>query len=269
MAPPRLHPLLSCCPTLLLLAGCATQAPSPPGLDIDTSIQAVSHGSRVRHVVLHYTSTTREHSLQLLSRGGVSSHYLITDDSKPHIYRLVPEDRSAWHAGPSGWYGQPSINATSIGIEIVNAGWTDGPGGRQWQPYAPAQVRSLITLLQDIVKRHGIEPRNVVGHSDVTPQRKVDPGPLFPWRELAQAGIGRWYDDGGKAAHLARLQTQPLPDVLWFQQQLKRLGYDCPQDGRLEQPTRNVLAAFQMHYRPAVHDGTPDTETAAIMLAML
>lgn len=251
---------------LSMLAGCATR--DPTGLDIDTSIQAVSHGSRVRHVVLHYTSTTQERSLKLLSQGGVSSHYLITDASTPRIYRLVSENRSAWHAGPSGWYGQPSINATSIGVEIVNDGWTDGAAGRQWQPYAPAQIHALIPLLRNIIERHGIEPQNVVGHSDVAPQRKVDPGPLFPWRELAQAGIGRWYDEAGAAAHLARLQGQPLPEVLWFQQQLKRLGYECPQDGLLERPTRNVLAAFQMHYRPALHDGTPDAETAAIMLAM-
>jgi len=262
----RLCYLLCCLP--VLLAGCATHPPEPQSLDIDTSIQAVSRGSRVHQVVLHYTAATAERSLKLLSRGGVSVHYLITDAATPHLYRLVPEEWAAWHAGASNWYGQPSINTTSIGIEIVNAGFVDTPGARQWQPYTPAQVQMLIALLKDIIRRHGIEPQNVVGHSDIAPQRKLDPGPLFPWRELAQAGIGRWYDENAAATHLARLHGQPLPDIPWYQQQLRRLGYDCPQNGRLDSATRNVLAAFQMHYRPAAYDGTPDAQTAAIMLAM-
>jgi len=266
----RRGPRLARAPATALLAavlgGCAT---GPAGLRIDDSIQAVSQSSRVRYVVLHYTSTPAARSLQLLSRGGVSAHYLISDDARPHVYRLVPETRSAWHAGPSAWHGQISLNATSIGVEIVNAGWTAGPDGtRQWQPYSPAQVRALTLLLRDVIQRHGIEPQNVVGHSDIAPQRKLDPGPLFPWRELAQAGIGRWYDEAGAAAHLARLQNEPLPDVGWFQQQLQRLGYDCPQHGQLDRATRNVLAAFQMHYRPDRHDGEPDAQTAAIMLAI-
>jgi len=248
------------------LAGCAT---GPAGLHIDDSIQAVSQSSRVRYVVLHYTSTPADRSLQLLSRGAVSAHYLISDDPGAHVYRLVPETRSAWHAGASAWYGQISLNATSIGVEIVNAGASPGPDGtRLWQAYTPAQLHALTLLLRDIIRRHGIEPQNVVGHSDVAPQRKVDPGPLFPWRALAQAGIGRWYDEAAAAAHLGRLQGQPLPDMLWFQQQLQRLGYDTPQHGQLDRATRNVLAAFQMHYRPDRYDGEPDAQTAAIMLAM-
>ncbi|WP_459617685.1 N-acetylmuramoyl-L-alanine amidase [Bordetella sp. 2513F-2] len=248
-----------------MLAACA----GGPGLRIDTSVEALSQSSRVRQVVLHYTSAESARSLALLSRGEVSSHYLVTDASEPRVYRLVPEERSAWHAGVSAWQGQPSLNATSIGIEVVNPGWTAGPDGtRLWHPYTPAQRRVLIQLLQDIIRRHDIAPENIVGHSDVAPQRKLDPGPLFPWRELAQAGIGRWYDEAGAAAHLARLQAGPLPDVAWYQRQLQRLGYECPQHGTLDRATRNVLAAFQMHYRPARHDGEPDAETAAIMLAM-
>ncbi|MGE8641399.1 MAG: N-acetylmuramoyl-L-alanine amidase, partial [Achromobacter sp.] len=156
-----------------------------------------------------------------------------------------------------------------IGIEVVNPGWTDGPDGKPlWHPYNERQVRALAILLRDIIQRHGIVPENVVGHSDIAPQRKVDPGPLFPWKALAAAGIGRWYDEAGATGHLARLQTEGVPDVAWFQKQLLRLGYACPQDGTLDRATINTLAAFQMHYRPALHDGQPDAETAAIMLAM-
>ncbi|WP_313622303.1 N-acetylmuramoyl-L-alanine amidase [Achromobacter sp.] len=248
------------------LAGCAARGPA--GLDLDTSITAVSQSSRVRSVVLHYTTVDDAKSLHLLSKGKVSAHYLVDVDGR--TYRLVDENRAAWHAGASSWYGNIAMNSTSIGIEIVNAGWTEGEDGKPvWHAYDERQVRALTILLRDVIQRHAIAPENVVGHSDIAPQRKVDPGPLFPWKELASAGIGRWYDETGAAAHLARLQVEGTPDVAWFQKQLQRLGYTCPQDGVLDRTTINTLAAFQMHYRPTLHDGQPDAETAAIMLAML
>ncbi len=247
------------------LAGCAARGPA--GLDLDTSITAVSQASRVRSVVLHYTSVDDAHSMELLSKGKVSAHYLVNDSGR--VYRLVDENRAAWHAGISSWYGNIAMNSTSIGIEIVNPGWTEGADGKPvWHPYNTRQLRALTILLRDIIQRHGIAPENVVGHSDIAPLRKVDPGPLFPWKTLAEAGIGRWYDETGAAAHLARLQAQGIPDVAWFQQQLARLGYAVPLDGALNQATISALAAFQMHYRPALYDGKPDAETAAIMLAM-
>lgn len=248
-----------------VLAGCATRGPA--GLDLDTSVTAVSQASRVRSIVLHYTTLDDAQSMQQLSKGKVSAHYLVTESGK--TYRLVDENRAAWHAGSSSWYGNIAMNSTSIGIEIVNAGWTSGPDGKPlWHPYNERQLRALSILLPDIIQRHGITPENIVGHSDIAPQRKVDPGPLFPWKTLAAKGIGRWYDETGAARHLVRLQAEGLPNIAWFQQQLQRLGYACPQNGALDKATINVLAAFQMHYRPALHDGQPDAETAAIMLAM-
>ncbi|MDF8364186.1 N-acetylmuramoyl-L-alanine amidase [Achromobacter anxifer] len=248
------------------LAGCAARGPA--GLDLDTSVTAVSQTSRVRSVVLHYTSVDDAHSMELLSKGKVSAHYLVNDAGR--VYRLVDENRAAWHAGISSWYGNIAMNSTSIGIEIVNPGWTEGPDGKPvWHPYNERQLRTLTILLRDIIQRHDIAPENVVGHSDIAPQRKVDPGPLFPWKALAVAGIGRWYDEAGAAEHLARLQAQDIPDVAWFQKQLARLGYAVPQDGVLDQATISALAAFQMHYRPTRYDGQPDAETAAIMLAIL
>jgi len=248
---------------LLLLAGCAS------GPRIDTSHSSIGHDSRVQFIVLHYTSTDLPRSLELLSGRDVSSHYLI-GESPATIYRLVDEDRRAWHAGESEWNGRTWLNATSIGIELVNQGYEQSADGRRlWYPYSQAQIDALVVLLKDIMARHGLKPGAIIGHSDIAPQRKVDPGPLFPWKALAGAGIGRWYDEAGAAAHLARLQAQGVPDVAWFQQQLQRLGYACPQDGVLDKATINTLAAFQMHYRPALYDGQPDAETAAIMLAML
>ncbi|MET0183877.1 MAG: N-acetylmuramoyl-L-alanine amidase, partial [Achromobacter sp.] len=154
------------------------------------------------------------------------------------------------------------------GIENVNLGPIDTPQGRTWQPYPPAQVDALIRLSKDIVSRYGIPPTRVVGHSDIAPQRKTDPGPAFPWEKLAQAGIGRWYDANTVARFSASLAQTGLPDVLWFQRELARVGYGVPQHGQLDRATINVLAAFQMHYRPARYDGQPDIETAAILSAL-
>ncbi|MEJ2896688.1 N-acetylmuramoyl-L-alanine amidase [Bordetella avium] len=255
----RLLKLLLACAAL---AGCATPA-------IERSVTASGHSNRVRHMVLHYTALDDATSLKTLSRDEVSAHYLIAEKPAGRTYQLVDENRAAWHAGASRWFEQTAINLTSIGIELVNAGGqTQADGSLRYTPYSPAQMTALTRLLRELIQRHGIRPENIVGHSDIAPQRKLDPGPLFPWRELAQAGIGRWYDEAGAAAHLTRLQSQALPGVSWFQEQLSRLGYDSPRHGQLDRATRNVLAAFQMHYRPTRHDGQPDAETAAIMLAM-
>lgn len=248
--------------SLLLLAACA--APRPGELVIDRSIQAKSHDSRVEIVVLHYTATTNEASLRILSEQNVSSHYLITDEPRPVVYQLVDENRRAWHAGVSQWYGRTDINAASIGIEIVNPGGS----GTTWAPYSDAQIDTLITLLHDIVKRHQIKPHNIVGHSDIAPQRKVDPGPLFPWKRLADAGLGRWYSETRKQQYEQEFQQTGLPDIAWVQSELIRAGYDVETHGKLDKATRNVVAAFQMHYRPLRYDGIPDAETMAILKAM-
>lgn len=247
---------------LLFLAACASTAPDT--LKINHSIQAKSQDSRVEFVVVHYTATGKASSLSILSEQNVSSHYLITDDPQPEVYQLVDESRRAWHAGVSEWYGRTDINAGSIGIEIVNMGGS----GTQWTPYADAQIDTVIMLLHDIVKRHQIKPHNIVGHSDIAPQRKVDPGPLFPWKRLADEGLGRWYNPIEKEQYEKQFLTEGMPDVLWVQNHLKRAGYPIEQHGRLDRATRNVIAAFQMRYRPARYDGTPDAETLAILKAL-
>ncbi len=244
----------------LLLAGCAG------GLRFDDRHRSVDHSSRVEFIVIHYTSSDLPRSLETLSRGGVSAHYLLPADGRK-VYRMVDENRRAWHAGDSQWRGRTWLNASSIGIEIINRGYTDGPEGRHWQPYPQAQIDTLITLLRDIQQRHGVAPANIVGHSDIAPQRKVDPGPLFPWAQLAAAGLIPWPEAASVADKLRQLDGQ-LPEVAWFQHQLERIGYAVPQHGQLDEATRNVLAAFQMKYRPARHDGEPDLESAALLLAL-
>ncbi|KPY42163.1 N-acetylmuramoyl-L-alanine amidase [Pseudomonas syringae pv. rhaphiolepidis] len=243
---------------LLILTACAS------GPRLDTSHPSVNFDGRVQYVIMHYTSASMEKSLQLLTHGEVSSHYLIGDDSKATIYKLVDESARAWHAGESEWEGRTWLNSSSIGIEIVNPGFKDTPTGRLWYPYTEAQIQSITVLLKDIVKRNKIDPKHIIGHSDIAPTRKQDPGPLFPWKRLAAEGLGIWPDERLVAQRQALLATN-LPSISWFQQQLARLGYSTPQTGELDTATRQVLAAFQMHYRPARFDGEPDAQSAAIL----
>jgi N-acetylmuramoyl-L-alanine amidase len=224
----------------VLLAGCAS------GPRIDTRYTSLGQDSRAQFIVLHYTSSDLSRSLEILKGNDVSSHYLI-GEAPATIYRLVDENRRAWHAGESQWNGRTWLNSSSIGIELVN--------------------RALIVLLKDIMQRHGLKPGAVIGHSDIAPQRKVDPGPLFPWKRLADAGLIAW-PDAATVERQRSLFAQQLPDVAWFQVQLARQGYKVPEHGHLDLETRNVIAAFQMKYRPTRFDGEPDAETAALLAAL-
>jgi len=156
----------------------------------------------------------------------------------------------------------------SIGIELVNRGYVeDAQGRRLWYPYSDEQIDALIVLLKDIMQRHGLKPGAIVGHSDIAPQRKVDPGPLFPWKRLADAGLVPW-PNAAAVERQRGLFAVSLPEVGWFQAQLARQGYEVPRHGQLDLETRNVLAAFQMKYRPARFDGQPDAETAALLAVL-
>ncbi len=256
---------LACAVTVL--GGCAAYRPTttPGGVPIVVHDNALGQDSRVLFLVIHYTVANLPLSMKILRDGGqVSAHYLVSDESPPRIHRLVPEERRAWHSGPSHWRGHAMLNASSIGIEIVHPGFRDTPQGRQWPPYPPEQVEAVVALVKDVVRRHGIRPERIVGHSDVLPQHKQDPGPAFPWKRLAEEGLIPWPDAGRVAAHRARFEAQ-LPDVAWFQRTLRVHGFDVPQHGELDAATRNVLVAFQMRHRPARFDGLPDAETAALL----
>ena len=241
-----------------LLAGCATPL-------VDTRYTAQGQDSRVQYLILHYTTLSMADSLRVLTQQAVSAHYLVSDESPPVAYRLVDENRRAWHAGVSYWKGATMLNAPSIGIEIVNPGEeTAADGTRRFAPYPPAQIELLIRLVRDIVARHQIKPERILGHSDIAPQRKPDPGAAFPWQALADAGLIPWPEASRVAAQRSRFETS-LPEVAWFQRTLASVGYQVPDHGQLDAPTRRVLAAFQMKYRPARYDGTPDAETAALL----
>ena len=247
-----------------LLSACSSLGPQL-NYTLNTDFEAQGHNSRVRHVVIHYTSSPFPVALKTLTQQNVSSHYLITDTNQPVVYQLVDENRRAWHAGVSAWYDYPDLNTSSIGIELVNEGRRPD---LSWAPYTPQQIETLIALLHDIVAKHNIPAEHIVGHSDIAPQRKIDPGPLFPWEQLAQAGLGRWFD-AGTAQHFSDFYAaEGLPTPIETQQLLQQIGYPIDITGQWDAASINVLRAFQMRYRPAQHDGMLDTETAGILRAL-
>lgn len=262
------------CAVLGLLAACTSPSLVERGTYYaDTSLHARGADSRIRFLVMHYTESDETKSLRTLTGESVSVHYVIppqprTERGMPVVYQLVPEARRAWHAGVSEWQRTTELNAVSIGIENVNRGPLDAQQ-RTWQPYPPEQVDALIRLSKDIVARYGIAPTRVVGHSDIAPQRKIDPGPLFPWHALAQAGVGAWPDDATVAARLGGRDPHAPVDVRDLQLKLARYGYDVPTDGVLDTRTQRVFAAFQMHFRPSDYAGNPDAESDAIAQALL
>ncbi len=211
-----------------------------------------NHAPRMAAVdilVLHYTELPLQESLDILRDGArphrVSAHYVLDLDGT--VYRLVAEDRVAWHAGVSWWRGREALNGTSIGIEIVNL-----HGDRH--DYPPRQVQALVGLCQGILARHpAIVPRNVVGHSDIAPRRKIDPGLRFPWRALSAAGIGLWPRDGSRILD---------GDV---QEALQRFGYAPPRD----LPPEEIVKAFQRRFRAHRVDGVADVETTGLLADLL
>nr|WP_253296516.1 N-acetylmuramoyl-L-alanine amidase [Serratia ureilytica] len=260
-----------------MLAGC--QNPQQDTLvdrgayQLETLHQAQGADQRIRFLVMHYTAEDFHSSLKTLTDEHVSAHYLLPahpqrEHGKPTVYRLVPEAMRAWHAGTSGWRGRSNLNDTSIGIEIVNKGFTRSMLFTHWQPYTAEQIAVLIPLSRDIIQRYGIQPQDVVGHSDIAPQRKQDPGPLFPWRQLAQAGIGAWPDGADVQRLLAGRDRQAPVPLAPLLEKLARYGYaiDPSWDARQQ---RNVLAAFQMHFRSDDVRGEPDAESEAIIDALL
>lgn len=208
-------------------------------------------------LLLHYTGMrTAEEALSRLTdpAAKVSAHYTIDEDGT--IYAHVDEKSRAWHAGVSLWSGQQDINARSIGIELVNPGHEFG-----YRDFSPAQIAALIVLAKGILLRHPIPPRRVLGHSDVAPARKQDPGERFPWSALAEQGIGLWpAGEVRRSGHGLRRGAEGAA-VKALQTRLARYGYGLAVTGQYDQATAEVVVAFQRHFRPAVLSGEADAET--------
>lgn len=203
-------------------------------------------GCDVSVLVLHYTGMkTGQGAIDKLRNpeSKVSAHYVVDEDGA--VYHLVKEEMRAWHAGVSSWCGEKRVNHHSIGIEIVNPGHEYG-----YRPFPDVQMKSVIALSKDILSRHKIPARNVVGHSDVAPIRKEDPGELFDWAWLAREGIGLWPNGTGAAGR---------PDAALA---LSEYGYDTTD-------LPKAIIAFQRHFRPKTLDGQWDSECQAIIGQLL
>ncbi len=215
-------------------------------------------------VVLHYTGMqTGAEALERLrdAEAKVSAHYMIEEDGR--IYQLVPEERRAWHAGVSFWKGEQDVNAVSIGIELVNPGHDFG-----YPDFPEMQVEALIGLLDAIRGRWTIPNARILGHSDVAPERKIDPGEKFPWKRLALDGHGLWVEpDAAPGAPLAR--GDEGPGVFALQAGLTRLGYNSAPCGQYDEHTETIIKAFQRHWRPEGVDGFADGETRARLVRLL
>jgi len=238
--------------------------------------------SAIDSVILHYTDmVTAEAALAWLVNplSRVSAHYLI--DEEGHVYRMVNEEHRAWHAGESYWQGRTNLNDCSIGIELANPGHSHG-----YRPFPEAQIQSLITLCLDIKTRWRISSSRILGHSDIAPRRKKDPGHLFPWEILAQEGLGLWpaplqeperggimdflsqfRDEIGLLTHATlafqrHFQFHKVPQERELMKLLFQLGYEP------ESP-HHTLLAFQRHFQPHKVDGIADPETYALLQGLL
>ncbi|ODP33040.1 N-acetylmuramoyl-L-alanine amidase [Pandoraea sp. ISTKB] len=266
-----------------LQASALTLPPSPDApdhdFDLDTSILSENREPRVHTLVLHYTATPLAQALDILTnpKRGVSAHYVVPDTAQSGgrftVYQLVPESDLAHHAGVSAWLGERLINGTSIGMEIVNIGFGPEDNRRplmekRWYAYPDNQIDVVCQLAATIVQRHGIAPNRVVGHADVAPGRKLDPGPLFPWQTLYERGIGAWPEAATVAFY--RDHMPYAGDVAALQAKLRTYGYDTPQTGQLDRATTNVIESFQMHFCASHrYDGVPDAQTVAVLDALL
>jgi|TARA_R100000005_G_C5003995_1_gene212898 N-acetylmuramoyl-L-alanine amidase len=235
-------------------------APSP-------NFDARGEGVRIDMLVLHYTGMqSGPAAIKRLCdpEAKVSAHYVVEEDGR--IFKLVEEERRAWHAGVSFWRGERDINARSVGIEIVNPGHEFG-----YRAFPAPQMASVAKLAVDIVTRHQIPPRNVVGHSDVAPMRKEDPGELFDWQWLAGQGVGLWPETeavlkGDMPTVGPGMAGKGMKDL---RHALAEIGYEVAADGPYDAAIECVVRAFQRHWRPARVDGIADVETQARIYAVL
>ncbi len=217
-------------------------------------------------ILLHYTGmqNTQEALNRLCSpESKVSSHYFVFEDGR--IVQSVQESRRAWHAGNSQWAGETDINSSSIGIEIANPGHDFG-----YPDFPSRQIAAVIALCRGIIARRGIKPDRVLAHSDVAPSRKRDPGEKFPWRLLADSGVGEWVTPSRITDKVSSFALGQEGDrVRGLQIALADFGYGIPVTGKFDETTRDVVTAFQRHFRPAKVDGIADGSTQRTLQKML
>jgi N-acetylmuramoyl-L-alanine amidase len=222
-------------------------------------------GRKVDILILHYTGMeTAQAAIDRLTdpEARVSAHYTIDEDGT--VYRHVPEGRRAWHAGVSHWAGADQVNDRSVGIEIVNPGHEFG-----YRKFPERQMQSVIALSNEVIERHNIPAARVLGHSDVAPSRKMDPGEKFDWRWLSQEGIGVWLNEVPFDTGPSVDATSAGPEIRRVQSLLADFGYGVPRSGEYDQETTDVVTAFQRHFRQHKVDGIADAETITTLEALL
>lgn len=256
------------------------------------TVESENQNSRVSIIVVHHTAIDFGRSLEVLTKTSsnpVSSHYLVPEPndasypkSRLKTYKLVEENKRAWHAGRSYWRGKEGLNDQSIGIEIVNVPDCQVINNPTDKAYVPAtervcffpdfpwaQMKLVEELLIDILKRHPhISPLNIVAHSDIAPSRKNDPGPRFPWERLYQLGIGAWYDNDTVVKYMRRFREQELPVDL-LQEALNTYGYGIEITGEMDEQTKMVVSAFQLHFDQANVSGAFTPQTTAKLFALI
>ena len=222
-------------------------------------------GKRPDLLLLHYTGMeSAEVSLERLvaADSGVSCHYLV--DEVGRVTQMVDENKRAWHAGKACWKGENDINSCSIGIEIQNIGHNG-----DYPAFAIAQMEAVVALCHDIIGRHGIAAERVLGHSDVSPGRKLDPGEKFDWAMLHAAGIGHWVEPVAISGGVFVQRGDSGAGVGALQRLLQIYGYGIEVSGEFDDAMHDVLAAFQRHFRPQRVDGVADHSTVATLKALL
>lgn len=245
---------------------------------VKTYFPAIAQNFRQKYLILHYTALPDDKSITVLTQQAVSAHYLVNNTGDNEIYQLVDENKRSYHAGVSAWRADKNLNDTSIGIEIVNMGYTaDSIGKRVFVPFNDAQVKKVAALAKDIITRYQIPPTNVLAHSDIAPTRKQDPGPMFPWKKLYdEYQIGMWYDEAVKQSFydLAtstdfQLKYNDPSFIFNVQTQLQKFGYALDLSGKWDDSTKKTIEAFQYHFRPQNYDGIMDAETFSILQALI
>ena len=244
----------------------ATWRPSP-------NFGARYDGKSIDSIVLHYTGmgTGADAEDWLCDRASrVSSHYIVHEDGR--VVQMVRELDRAWHAGIGCWHGERDMNSVSVGIEIVNPGhrdWPEDAATGTLDPFPDAQVAAIILLCRSVMERHTIAPERVLGHSDLAPHRKRDPGEAFPWALLAAAGIGRMVAPAPIRGGRFLATGDSGEPVAALQAMLTMLGFECEPTGTFCGGTETVVRAFQRHWRPARIDGVADASTIETLHALL
>lgn len=243
---------------------------TPDSSVVSDVIPAANYGERRNDrspdmIILHYTGMKdAEAAVRRLTVAGteVSAHYIVHTDGR--IVQCVPEKLRAWHAGASSWSGDTDINSCSIGVEIVNGGHDHG-----LPDYPLRQIAAIIALCKGIIIRRNVQPHRILGHSDIAPGRKQDPGEKFPWQLLADSGVGLYVRPAPLVDGPGLEIGTTGEEVKVLQESLRDFGYGIGVSGHFDSPTREVVMAFQRHFRPARVNGIADLSTIATLRALI